>query len=443
MKLQKLFYSVFFIITLTSCSSNPAEYIAGVFGTNQKVVEDTKPSDTAEIPDEPIIKKESILDKIVFWETSHTKSKISSLSVDNIWSVDIGKDRDATSAVLQPSFDGKNTIYTIDTHGLVSAIDIRSGNIEWSFKLKLDVTSGLHYHSGHIYFGTSDGKIFGYKVDHLKENTSVISAIDFVGLVSDVEVMPTLSLQLQSEVASPAIGVDNLIYFKQGDGDTVAVNLLSKKVEWIHQGKNVALSLKGSAAITRDLSNIYVARDDGNFVSLTNDTGKLNWLINISPRSGRNELESLRDIEMSPLIKDGIVYVGSFQGSLVSVDIITGDIIWRRSISIHSNSTIDDYVIYASSSNGDIVALDRFSGEIIWSTIVDEDVMFSQPVMIDSYILSFGTNGYVAILNKKDGTTIHYNKLLSPIDYQSNVLTVNKTIYIVTKDGRLNAVKLN
>ena len=443
MKLQKFFYSVFFIITLTSCSSNPAEYIAGVFGTNQKVIEDTKPSDTAEIPDEPIIKKESILDKIVFWETSHTKSKISSLSVDNIWSVDIGKDRDATSAVLQPSFDGKNTIYTIDTHGLVSAIDIRSGNIEWSFKLKLDVTSGLHYHNGHIYFGTSDGKIFGYKVDHLKENTSVISAIDFVGLVSDVEVMPTLSLQLQSEVASPAIGVDNLIYFKQGDGDTVAVNLLSKKVEWIHQGENVALSLKGSAAITRDLSNIYVARDDGNFVSLTNDTGKLNWLINISPRSGRNELESLRDIEMSPLIKDGIVYVGSFQGSLVSVDIITGDIIWRRSISIHSNSTIDDYVIYASSSNGDIVALDRFSGEIIWSTIVDEDVMFSQPVMIDSYILSFGTNGYVAILNKKDGTTIHYNKLLSPIDYQSNVLTVNKTTYIVTKDGRLNAVKLN
>ena len=443
MKLQKFFYSVFFIITLTSCSSNPAEYIAGVFGTNQKVIEDTKPSDTAEIPDEPIIKKESILDKIVFWETSHTKSKISNLSVDNIWSVDIGKDRDATSAVLQPSFDGKNTIYTIDTNGLVSAIDIRSGNIEWSFKLKLDVTSGLHYHNGHIYFGTSDGKIFGYKVDHLKENTSVISAIDFVGLVSDVEVMPTLSLQLQSEVASPAIGVDNLIYFKQGDGDTVAVNLLSKKVEWIHQGENVALSLKGSAAITRDLSNIYVARDDGNFVSLTNDTGKLNWLINISPRSGRNELESLRDIEMSPLIKDGIVYVGSFQGSLVSVDIITGDIIWRRSISIHSNSTIDDYVIYASSSNGDIVALDRFSGEIIWSTIVDEDVMFSQPVMIDSYILSFGTNGYVAILNKKDGTTIHYNKLLSPIDYQSNVLTVNKTTYIVTKDGRLNAVKLN
>ena len=146
---------------------------------------------------------------------------------------------------------------------------------------------------------------------------------------------------------------------------------------------------------------------------------------------------------MSPLIKDGIVYAGSFQGSLVSVDTITGDIIWRRSMSIHSNSSIDDYIIYTSSSNGEIIALDRFSGDVVWSTVVDQDLLFSQPVLMDSYLLSFGTNGYVAILNKADGTIIHYNKLLSPIDYQSNVLTINKTIYIITKNGRLNAIKLN
>ena len=146
---------------------------------------------------------------------------------------------------------------------------------------------------------------------------------------------------------------------------------------------------------------------------------------------------------MSPLIKDGLVYVGSFQGSLVSVDIITGEIIWRRSMSIHSDSSIDDYIIYSPSSNGKIVALDRFSGDIVWSTVVDEDSLFSQPVLVESYLLSFGTNGYAAILDKKDGTIVHYNKLLSPIDYQSNVLTINNTIYIVTKNGRLNAIKIN
>ncbi len=443
MKSTQFLISIFFIVTLTNCSSNPAEYIAGVFTPKQRVSDDPKLSNEPNETDAQAVKKESLIDKIVFWDASNSKSKISNLSINNIWSTNIGKKRDASSSVLQPSFDGKNMIYTIDTSGLVSVIDINSGDTKWSYKLNLDVTSGLYYYQGSIYFGTSDGKIYGFEVDYLKNNASIFHTIDLVGLINDAEALPTLSLQLQSEVASPAIGAGDLIFVKQGDGDTVAINLVSKQVEWIHKGRNVALSLKGSAAITRDSTNIYVARDDGNFVSLTNDTGKLNWLISISPRSGRNELESLRDIEMSPLIKDGIVYVGSFQGNLVSVDIISGDILWRRQMSIHSNSSIDDNLIYTSSSNGNVLALDRFSGDVVWSTIVDEDILFSQPVLVDNYLLTIGTNGYAAILNREDGTKIHYHKLLSPIDYQSNLLTINKTVYIVTKDGRLNAIKLN
>ena len=443
MIIKKLFIPLFLISTLTGCSSNPAEYIASVFNPDVKTVDETvisKKSDEAQASKN---KRDSILDKLIFWDSNNHKSKTSNLNIYNIWSTNIGSDRDAGTAVLQPSFDGKNSIYTIDTDGLITVTDINSGDISWKFDLDLDVTSGLLHHDGHLYFGTADGKIFGYKVEHLRENSSILSSIDIVGFIDDADVSPSLSLQLQSEIASPAVGIDDLIYFKQGDGDTVAINLESKQVEWSHQGKNVALSLKGSAAITTDSSNLYVARDDGNFVSLTNDTGKLNWLINISPRSGRNELESLRDIEMSPLIKDGIVYVGSFQGSLVSVDIITGEIIWRRSMSVHSNSAIDDYIIYLPSNNGDIVALDRFSGEVIWSTVVDKDILFSQPVLVNNYLLGFGTNGYVVVLNKDDGAIIHYNKLLGLIDYQSNVLTVNNTVYIVTKDGRLNAIRLN
>ena len=443
MTIKKLFIPLFLISTLTSCSGNPAEYIASVFNPDIKAVDETvKPKKSDEVQASKS-KRESFLDKLIFWDSNNYKSKSSDLNIYNVWSTNIGSDRDAGTAVLQPSFDGKNSIYTIDTDGLVTATDINSGDISWKFDLNLDVTSGLLYHNGHLYFGTADGKIFGYRVDYLKENSSILSSIDIVGLINDSDIPPSLSLQLKSEIASPAVGIDDFIYFKQGDGDTVAINLKSKEVEWTHQGKNVALSLKGSAAITIDSSNLYVARDDGNFISLTNDTGKLNWLINISPRSGRNELESLRDVEMSPLIKDGIVYVGSFQGSLVSVDVITGEIIWRRSMSVHSNSAIDDYIIYLPSNNGDIVALDRFSGEVIWSTVLDKDILFSQPVLVNNYLLSFGTNGYVVVLNKDDGAIIHYNKLLGLIDYQSNVLTVNNTVYIVTKDGRLNAIRLN
>ena len=70
----------------------------------------------------------------------------------------------AGTAVLQPSFDGKNSIYTIDTDGLITVTDINSGDIIWKFDLDLDVTPAYHHVAS---TGTADGKIFVIKLNIL------------------------------------------------------------------------------------------------------------------------------------------------------------------------------------------------------------------------------------------------------------------------------------
>ena len=71
--------------------------------------------------------------------------------------------------------------------------------------------------------------------------------------------------------------------------------------------------------------------------------------------------------------------------------------------------------------------------------------MYKIPIVLikDQYIISFSVNGYIAILDKNDGKVLHYNKMLDNIDKESSVYVIDKTLYIVTKNGRLNAVKLN
>ena len=436
---------LFAVLFLTSCAANPAEYVAGIFGADTEQAQSNPVSDSQEpdINTEELSKSKSFIDGLIFWDTDTIDVKNSNIQIKNIWSIDIGSGRDAASAVLHPSFKNNSEVFTIDTNGLITSVDTKTGEVNWRYNTKLDVTSGILFYDDKLFFGTSDGKLYGFDTDALKNENSLISSIDFTNMLSGGSVLPIIELQLNSEIASPAIGYENIIYFKQGDGDTSAVNILENRIEWIHQGKNVALSLKGSAAVARDFSNIYVARDDGNFVSLTNDTGKLNWLVSISPKSGRNELESLRDIEMTPSIKDGLIYIGSYQGSLISVDMITGETVWRRQLSIHSNVAIDNDNIYITSSNGDLYGLDRFSGDTIWRSIVDKNSLFTAPVSIDQYIISFSVNGYIAILDKNDGKVLHYNKMLDNIDKESSVYVIDKTLYIVTKNGRLNAVKLN
>ena len=74
-------------------------------------------------------------------------------------------------------------------------------------------------------------------------------------------------------------------------------------------------------------NTVYIARDNGSLSAYDQTTGTLKWLTIISSRSGRNDLESQRDAEMSILINNNRLFYGHFQGDITSLDLNTGDIV--------------------------------------------------------------------------------------------------------------------
>ena len=272
---------------------------------------------------------------------------------------------------------------------------------------------------------------------------SIFNNLDFINILDDSNIEPDLKIQLSSEASSPAIGVGNLVFIKLDDGDTVAIDYIDNSIAWNYKGRNVPLSMKGSGAIASSNNNIYVPRDDGNLVSLLNTSGKLNWLVSISPRAGRNELESLRDIEITPVIDNGILYIGSYQGNLISVDIFNGNILWSRPMSVMSQLSIDDRTLYISDYNGHIYGIDRYDGNIIWKYTLPKNLISTQTFIMDELVVSFTTNGHIIILNKQDGKMLTFKKIISDIDHQVRGIISNKYLYISSKDGRLNAIEIN
>ena len=200
-----------------------------------------------------------------------------SINIQTIWSTDIGNKRDYKTGVLQPYFiDG--IAYTIDSHGLISAIKLSDGNTLWAASLDMKVSSGLTIHNKNIYFGTNDGMYHGYDLETLANSYSLFNSLNFIDFLDDKAIESTMSVQLKSEASSPAIGVDDLIIIKLDDGDTSAINIKNNNIEWNYKGRNVPLSIKGSGSIASQNNNIYVPRDDGNIISLVSSSGKLNWL---------------------------------------------------------------------------------------------------------------------------------------------------------------------
>ena len=373
---------------------------------------------------------------------SSSQSEINTIKTRLAWSSDIGASRDYKTGVLQPVF--LNDIsYTIDSTGYISAIDLKTGSKLWAYDLDMDVSSGLGLHDNKLFFGTNDGMYYAFSINKIMKPYSIFNNLDFINILDDSNIEPDLKIQLSSEASSPAIGVGNLVFIKLDDGDTVAIDYIDNSIAWNYKGRNVPLSMKGSGAIASSNNNIYVPRDDGNLVSLLNTSGKLNWLVSISPRAGRNELESLRDIEITPVIDNGILYIGSYQGNLISVDIFNGNILWSRPMSVMSQLSIDDRTLYVSDYNGHIYGIDRYDGNIIWKYTLPKNLISTQTFIMDELVVSFTTNGHIIILSKQDGKMLTFKKIISDIDHQVRGIISNKYLYISSKDGRLNAIEIN
>jgi len=283
----------------------------------------------------------------------------------------------------------------------------------------------------------------GYDLETLINPYSLFDSLNFIDFLDDKDLEPKMSIQLKSEASSPGIGIDDLIIIKLDDGDTTAINIKNNNIEWNYKGRNVPLSIKGSGSIASQNNNIYVPRDDGNIISLVSSSGKLNWLASISPRSGRNELESLRDVEIEPVISNGVLFIGSYQGNLVSIDTLNGNIIWSRPMSVMSHFSVDDSSLYVSDDSGYIYSIDRYNGSIQWKQNTPNNVQSTQIFIIDNYIVSLSVDGHIIVIDKLDGKLLVFKSILSDIDPQANGLLEDKVLYIVSKNGRLNAIKIN
>ena len=72
------------------------------------------------------------------------------------------------------------------------------------------------------------------------------------------------------------------------------------------------------------------------------------------------------DIDTQPLVIEKIIYVTTFQANVSALSLETGQILWQREISSHSELSADGKNIFLTEDNGSVWALNRFTGASVW-----------------------------------------------------------------------------
>ncbi len=304
------------------------------------------------------------------------------LTLKMLWTAYTGGGARESYLKVMPAFhDGQ--LFTVSPNGLVKAFNFSDGKLIWKQQVDIPISGGPGIGNGVVLVGSHKG------------NVVALSAID------GTEQWRT---QVSSEVlVAPQINQGTVVV-RTIDGKLFGLNSQTGERIWIYEDSRVPLlSLRGVSTpiVTQDL--IIAGFDDGKIAALELQTGKPLWRAPIAIPSGRSELEQMVDIDADPLLIDGTIYVTSYQGRTVAIDIAQGSLLWEKESPSYASLGVDVDYLYMSDAKSYVWAFDRYSGEQQWQQDKLKNRHVTAPVSVGDYVVVGDIEGYLHWMQRDNG----------------------------------------
>ena len=139
--------------------------------------------------------------------------------------------------------------------------------------------------------------------------------------------------QVSSEVLVPPVAADGIVVVRCIDGRVFGLDADNGVRVWIYDHSVPLLTLRGNANLLVRGGVVFVGYDDGSVVSLNLEDGSMLWSQSIVSPEGRTELERLADIGQQMVIVAGDLIVSSYKSHVVSLTADSGRLLWFKDIS--------------------------------------------------------------------------------------------------------------
>ncbi|MBP1397459.1 outer membrane protein assembly factor BamB, partial [Yersinia pestis subsp. pestis] len=205
------------------------------------------------------------------------------------------------------------------------------------------------------------------------------------------------------EALSRPVVSDGVVLIHTSNGMLQALNESDGAIKWTLNLDTPALSLRGESAPAVAFGAAIVGGDNGRVSAVMMEQGQLIWQQRISQVTGATEIDRLNDIDITPVVVDGVVYALAYNGNLTALDLRSGQILWKREIGSVNDFIVDAGRIYLVDQNDRIIALKSDGGVTLWS---QSDLLhrnLTAPVMYNGYLVVGDAEGYLHWVNTDDG----------------------------------------
>ncbi|MCP4386831.1 MAG: outer membrane protein assembly factor BamB [Gammaproteobacteria bacterium] len=328
------------------------------------------------------------------------------------WKVDTRAASNRASYRLRPLQVG-DRIYSVDTRGSVVCVDAKYGTSLWRHESGLAAIVGLSGDKERLIVTSRDGDVLAYRQSEDGLETIWKTRID-----SEIRATPVLD--------------GEQVFVRSVDGKLRSLAASDGSQQWVVSRRVPVLSLTGNSEPLVDGATVFAGFDDGKLIAFDRSSGEVRWESTISIPSGRTEVERLVDLDGSFVLRNGVIYVASFQGRLAAVQAVSGDLLWSRQFSSFHSIAIDDDALYLSADNSDLWSIDRRTGVAFWKQDVLHARKITAPSIIGDAVVVADLDGFLHWFNRNDGKLVGRIRIgdarsyVQPVSRQGAVVTLDK-----------------
>lgn len=358
------------------------------------------------------------------------------VDIDTEWKKGIGDGLGRKYLRLRPLVLA-DRIYAADGYGYVAAFDRYSGKRVWEKQvdtIERGFLSSLNFFDRRDRsfvggLGTGAGMVF------------VGTTTGFVVALSAADGAERWRANVQSEVLAASTAEEGLVFTQTIDGRLIALKEDTGEQVWSFRNPVPVLTLRGTASPVYSAGAVVTGFASGKVSAIRASNGEPVWEQRVMLPEGRSELERIVDVDGSPLISTGNIYVASFQGRVKALRQRDGSQIWEREISSFLDLAEGYSQIYVVAEDDVITAFDRDTGEVAWTQEGLKRRKLTPPLAFSNYLLVGDDDGYLHVLAQSDGRFIGRRKIDGK-GLRSGMTVADSTVYVLGNSGKLSAITI-
>lgn len=338
------------------------------------------------------------------------------IDVDRLWSTGAGSDKGRKYTKIIPVLF-ENVLYTADVKGRVFAVDAETGKKLWKTDTDFSFSGAVGVANGLIVAGTPDGEV-------------VVMSSDNGEVLWHAEV--------SSEIVAPPSTNGSIVVAQTIDAKVFTFDAKSGELIWSYDHTAPVLSLRGTASPIVTSTQVICAFDNGQVVSFSALDGSRAWEARAAQPKGKTDLERIVDIDGTPVLDGGLIFVSSYQGNILALNRGQGREIWKKNASSFHAPAVASGRVYVSTDRSRVVALNSANGDILWSNEQMLNREVNAPAVFGDYVAVIDNEDYLHLLNKDDGSYVHRFKPKGE-GFSAPMIVENSRLYILSNDGTLSA----